>query len=334
MLFVLLLLMILAAACGPAATPTAAPSETPTEAEVEAFPTPTPEVLDNAAVGPDLTPPTLGDFDPATVADIDIEAYPVMPEVTDHAREIFAAGRAAGLNPRRFSKIGDCMTAAEWFLTPFGTGEHDLGEYTSLQPVLDFFGGIPARDEGFTADSFANPGLSTASGFNAASVLDPAWADPEWCQPNESPLACEYRVTRPGIAIVMFGTNDVFFLEAHEFDFHYRNVILATLEANILPVLNTFPVRPEFPEQSLLFNQIIIRIAEDYDLPLVNLYLALQALPDQGVDTTETIHLTVPADGNAGILDEEHLTAGYTFRNLITLQALDVLRQELGLMAG
>ena len=268
------------------------------------------------------------------MAGIDLEAYPVLPVVTDRARTTFAAGREQGLNPRLFAKIGDCMTADAAFLTPFGSGTYDLGQYSALQPVLDFFGGVPARSEGFQQDSFANPGLATASGFNAASVLDPTWSDPNWCRANESPLACEFRVSQPAFAIIMFGTNDVFYLEAEEFDYHLRNVVLRTLDSHVVPVLNTFPGRPEYLDKSLLFNQIIIQIAQDYDIPLVNLWLALADLPDRGINVDDTIHLTIPADGQTGTFDVVHLEAGYTYRNLVTLQALDVLMQGLDLNAG
>jgi len=319
----ILIAALLAAACGPAG-PTATPTNPP--------PTPTQEVFANETSA--LIAPTLGDFDPARVAGIDLEAYPVLPVVTERARTVFAAGREQGLNPRVFAKVGDCMTAAEAFLTPFGSGTYDLSQYSDLQPVLDFFGGIPARGEGFEQDSFANPGLATASGFNAASVLDPTWADPNWCRANESPLACEFRVSQPAFAIIMFGTNDVYYVEPEQFDYHLRNVVLQTLENNVVPVLSTFPGRPEYAEKSLLFNQIIIQIAQDYDVPLVNLWLALKDLPDRGINVDDTIHLTIPDDGQTGALDPAHLEAGYTTRNLVTLQALQVLMQGLGLTAG
>lgn len=290
--------------------------------------TPTPPVTGPLDI--DLSPPTRGDFDPESVADIDLNDSPPLPQVTTHARVIYAAGLAQGNNPHVFSKIGDCMTAAAEFLVPLGMGEYDLGDYEALQEVVDWYVGVPARQEDdWELDSFANPGLSTASGFNAASVLDALWANPTWCQANESPLACEYRVSQPALAVIMFGTNDVFYLEAEAFDFYLRNVTLATIDSGVVPVLNTFPIRPEYPDKSLLFNQIVIQVALDYDLPLINLWLALQELPNQGVDTVQTIHLTIPEDGQTGIFDPVHLEAGYTYRNLVTLQALDVLWRDL-----
>ncbi len=279
---------------------------------------------------PDLTPPTLGDFDPESVADIDIEAYPVMPEVTEHARAIYARGMDAGHEPHVFSKVGDCMTAAPEFLTPCAP-ENGLGEYEDLRDILEYFANVPARGgaQRWEQDSFATPSLSSAAGFNTTSALDSLWADPEWCSAGESPLACEYRLSQPGMAVIMFGTNDVQSLEAEAFDYYLRMIVLETIDYDVVPILNTFPGRPEYPEKSALFNQIIINIAEDYDIPLVNLWSALQVLPDGGVNVEKAIHLTAPEDGQTCTFTEDHLEAGYTLRNLVTLQALDAVLEGL-----
>jgi lysophospholipase L1-like esterase len=280
-----------------------------------------PAVLAQDDSGIDLTPPTLGDFDAAEVSEIDLESYPILPEISDHARTIWAAGQAAGRNPQTFTKAGDSMSFSRYFLVPFGSEGYDMGEYSDLQGVVDHFSAVTFRDSEY--NSFNNLSLATGEGFSTATVLDPFWADPSLCEANESPLACEFRLSNPSIALIMFGTNDVLFLEAEAFDFYLRTVIWQTIEAHILPVMSTIPPRPEEPEKSLLFNQIIVQIAQDYDLPLVNLWLAVKPLEDFGVDPAETNHLTKPADGNSGILDEAHLTAGYTVRNLVTLQMLD-----------
>lgn len=280
----------------------------------------------------DLTPPELGDFDETTVVDIDLATYPIIPEFSDQVRQIYTTGQELGNNLRVFSKVGDCMTASPDFLTPLGTGEYDLGEYTDLQPVIDYFAGVPARGEDFAFDSFTNPGLATTGGFNTASVLDSIWANPEWCETGESPLVCEYRVSRPAFSVIMFGTNDVFFTDPALFDYNLRIIVIETIEAGIIPILNTFPSRPEYPERSLLLNQIIVDVASDYDIPLINLWLALQNLLYQGVDQDETIHLTVPVNANACIFTEETLQFGYTVRNLITLQTLDMVLRGLELL--
>lgn len=280
----------------------------------------------------DLTPPVLGDFDEETIADIALEDYPVVPELTAHARQVYLAGEALGRSTHIFSKIGDCMTASPDFLTPFGLEDYALGEYDTLQAVVDYFAGTPVREtdeEAPDADSFANRSLASTSGFNTASVRDSLWANPKWCEPGESPLLCEYRVSNPAFAVIMFGTNDVFFTDVGLFDYNMRMIVLETLEAGVVPMLSTFPSRPEHPERSLLLNQIIVGIAQDYDLPLINLWLALQDLPNGGVDREETIHLTVPEGVSTGVFTEATLQAGYTMRNLVTLQAFESLLRDL-----
>lgn len=278
----------------------------------------------------DLSSPELGSFDLASIEGIVVEDFPILPELTDHAQVIYEAGLEAENNPQVFSKIGDCMTATyEYFLGPFGEGTYDLGEdYAELESVIQYFD-VPARDEGFVANSFNNPGLATASGFNTASVLDSIWADPTWCEANESPLECEYRLSQPIFSLIMFGTNDVMFFEADLFDFYMRSIILETINNGTVPILYTIPTRPEFPEKTYQFNQVIIKLAQDYDLPLVNLWLAIQDLPFEGVDQLEPIHLSIPEDEQAGDFTT-NLDYGYTVRNLITLQTLDILLDGLG----
>lgn len=278
----------------------------------------------------DLSAPELGSFDLASIEDIVVEDHPILPEMTDHAQLIYEAGLEAENNPQAFSKIGDCMTASyEYFLGPFGDGDYELGDdYAELESVIQYFD-VPVRDEGFEANAFNNPGLATASGFNTASVLDSIWADPNWCEANESPLACEYRLSQPIFSLIMFGTNDVMFFEADLFDFYMRSIILETIENGTVPILYTIPTRPEFPEKTYQFNQVIIKLAQDYDLPLVNLWLAIQDLPFEGVDQLEPIHLSIPEDERAGDFTT-NLEYGYTVRNLVTLQTLDILLGELG----
>jgi hypothetical protein len=272
--------------------------------------------------------PELGDYDPNQVTEIDLTEYPILPEVTENTQLIYALGQELGNIPNRFSKVGDCMTASEEFLHPFGTGDYDLGEYEDLQSVVEYFS-APARDEGFEENSFNNIGLATQSGFNTATLVDPLFADPNWCPSNEGSLACEYRVTRPAFSLIMLGTNDVMFFEASDFDFAIRNIVLDTIEAGIVPILYTFPKRPEFPEKVQEFNQIIVKVALDYDLPLINLWLAIDGLPDNGVDPLDPIHLSEPEDGETANFTAEDLEFGYPMRNLITLQTLDILLKSL-----
>jgi hypothetical protein len=66
----------------------------------------------------------------------------------------------------------------------------------------------------------------------------------------------------------------------------------------------------------------VVRVAEAYDIPLINLNRALEPLPHQGVDPNDTIHLSVPADQQVDDFTADHLQSGFNMRNLVTLQAL------------
>jgi hypothetical protein len=308
----------------PMATPTATHLPSPTS-ETGAATTPAPVLTPAAGVPATATrpaPPTLGAFDPASVKDIKLDDYPVIPTLSPEAVAIYHAGVSGGNNPHVFSKLGDCMTENEYFLSPFSAKQYDLGAYADLQPVIDQFAGVPARQGAWTQDSFATAGLAAAKGFNVAGPLDPTWADPKWCRSGESPAACEYRVAKPSLAIIMFGTNDASYTDAASYDYYLRTLVSLTLQSDTLPLLNTFPTRPEAADKSLLLNQIVIKVATDYGVPLVNLNRALESLPNHGVDPKDTIHLSVPADKRVDVFSAQNLQAGFTVRNLVTLQAL------------
>ena len=164
-------------------------------------------------------------------------------------RALYADGQKAGNNPRAFSKLGDCMTDNAEFLVPLAKGNYDLRQYGGLKPVIDKFFGAPARQgKPWALDSFATPGLSAAGGFNSAGPLDSTWSDPQWCQ---------------SVALIMFGTNDVAATELDAYETYLRLIITQTLDRKIVPLLHTFPTRPENPERSTQLNEIVLKVAAD-----------------------------------------------------------------------
>lgn len=296
--------------------PTGTPAVEPVE-PFEPLPAPTPDSLDEAALEA-----------------IDLRALPVLPELEASAawlRAIYAEGQRQGRNPLVFSRIGDCMTASESFLVPIATGEVDLDRYTSLQSVIDRFAGQPVREvDGAPLDSFANLGLAATSGFNAAGVLDATWADPAWCEVDESPLDCEIRISNPAFAFVMFGTNDLRSLTPAQFDYYLRQVLVETVNAGVLPILVTFPNQPGQEERSMHYNRVVAAAAADYRLPLVNLWRAFEPLPTGGIDPEQPTHMTSPASGNAASFSEADLQAGHNLHNLLSLQGLEAVLGVVG----
>ena len=73
-------------------------------------------------------------------------------------------------------------------------------------------------------------------GFNTTKVLDPA-NSPSTCNKGETPLACEYRITKPGIALILMGTGDQHTWQG--FEGRYRTIIEYTINQGIIPVLIT-----------------------------------------------------------------------------------------------
>ncbi|MBI5957592.1 MAG: SGNH/GDSL hydrolase family protein [Chloroflexi bacterium] len=250
-----------------------------------------------------------------TYDEINLDQYPVIPTDLGRARQIFEQGLILGNDPGVIAKIGDCITESERFLYPFGWNRYNLGSYTNLQAVIDHF-----------SASFSTNSLAAYDGLVTNAALDPVFSNPLACLPGESPLRCEYRVHRPAVAIIMFGAQDLLFTPPDQFDRNLRQIVHETIQAGIIPILSTFPGNLALWEPSIQYNQIVIQIAVDYQIPLINLWRALETLPNYGLND-DGRHLSVPVT-EAGHLTPENLARGYPMRNLVTLQTLDVVWRE------
>ena len=246
--------------------------------------------------------------------------------VTSTARQIFLDGRAKGNIPYAFTKVGDSISAAPQFLTQFGTAQYNLGQYASLRDAIGWFSGPNGRG----ANPFVASSLAARNGWGTTSVLDPANADPNLCRPGETPLECEYRVTKPAVALIMFGTNDSGGLPLAEFRANLDTIVRTSIRMGVIPVLSTIPPKqynPATDGRVAEFNQAIISIAQTYDVPLWNYWQTMISLPNNGLDP-DGVHPSTPPDANTAVFDAEHLRYGYTARNLGALQMLDALRQQ------
>ena len=287
-----------AAALNASATPTIPAAAEPTAAEltlVTPIETPTPSTYDPAS--PDSW-----------------QNLPVIPEnVSQRVRDLYKKGKSSGLNQTAFSKVGDCETFSPYFLAPFdmsGKG-YRLGNYESLAPIISTYQG-----------SFERVSMAAKSGFSVASVLSPLWADTTLCKVDETPLVCEIRIHKPAVMLVMFGTNDVKTSSPAGFETNLKRLLDIALLNNVVPVLVT---KADNIEGDHSMNAIIARVAYEYDLPLFNLWRAMQDLPNAGMQP-DGIHLTYAQP----YLDlPENMLMGWPVRNLATLQMLDFLHSQL-----
>jgi hypothetical protein len=245
--------------------------------------------------------------------------YRYISNITPNARQIFLRGQALGNRPDVFSKVGDSITVDESFLIPIGRGDYTLGDHGYLQPVIDYY----SQTVALTANSFANTSLAAYAGWSSWDVLMPRFANRNVCQPNEAPLECEYRVVRPAVALIMLGTNDVIGTPLSTYEQDMRQIIQTSIDSGVIPVVSTIPdfEDPGYDEIAKRENQIIVRLADEYDIPLWDYWSALQDLPQKGL-SDDGVHPSVAAPAD---FTGYNLQFGMAMRNLTALQALDAI---------
>ncbi len=198
--------------------------------------------------------------------------WPVIPEISGMTREIYRKGIEMGNDPTAFSKVGDCQNLKEYF----------LGRYDHLDQYEFDFDIEPYRDtiENFQGH-FYRDGQAAKFGFTAASPLSQLQADPEICMPDETPLECEIRVTKPSFIVISL--EFPFSGRTPEVYGHYlRKIVEYAISEGVVPILAT---KADNVEGDHSINHTIAQIAYEYDIPLWNWWLAAQPLWNHGIDT-------------------------------------------------
>src|SRR5258708_15768539 len=257
----------------------------------------------------------------------DLSALPVLPSISGavarHARSLALHGKRIGNRMDVFTKVGDSITSWPFFLVPVGQGQAQFGQYSDLAGVVGRFSRRVAR----TGNSFANDSIAAHDIWNSADVLNPAMARPGVCNQGETPLDCELRVTRPGVALIMIGTNDLVFDDVNTFRANLNRIVSVVEAHYVIPVVSTIPYRrdnPAFQTRVAAYNEIIAQVAFAHNVPIWNYWLAVAGLPSNGV-SIDGIHPSIPPDGKVAYFDSNHLQFGFTVRNLTALQVLKSL---------
>ena len=267
--------------------------------------------LASVAAVPSATPipptPALAPPQPLSVNGVPFEVIVVMPpEVVAHVREIYATGQALGRNPNAYAKVGDSTIENPHFMTRFDEGGYNLGDYASLQPVIDQFRGSHARDS-----------VAVRIGLHAWTANDPAWAEPGLCLPNETPVACEIRLQNPSILLIRLGTNDAGVPEL--FANNIRQILDTAIAAGVIPVIGT---KGDFHEGSDENNAILRALAAEYRVPLWDYARVADTLPGRGLDQDAAHMLTFYSHDYT---DPTAFTRGHAMHNLTALMALDAV---------
>jgi len=241
------------------------------------------------------------------------KSLPVVPALSPQAVDTFQKGIALGNNPQAFSKVGDGEVATSWFLTIFDLDPsyYDLGPHEYLEPVIETYAG-----------SFEHVGIAAHAGFSTTLILDPLLAPDDVCEVEESPLECELRRHRPSFTFISLGTNQVWTPKL--FEAELRQMVEICIERGVVPILAT---KGDNLEGDHSINAIIAEVAREYEIPLWNFWLALQSLPNQGLQA-DGEHLTWALND---FDDSEAMDHAWPVRNLTALQVLHGLMTELEL---
>lgn len=238
----------------------------------------------------------------------DWQNWPVVPQVSPWLRKVYGQGLADGNDPHSFSKIGDCQNVVSLFL-PFDLQPYyRLGdEYSYLMPVIEQFTGNWMRES-----------EAVRGGYNVATVLSPfAYDKGEPCGNDESPLACEFRLNKPSIAIISMETWTSK-RPAEVYEDYLSQVVEFVLANNAIPILAT---KADNIEGDQSINAAVAQVAYKYDIPMWNFWAAVQALPSKGL-TEDNFHLTV---GKNYFDDPVEMQKAWPVRNLTALQVIDAV---------
>ena len=256
----------------------------------------------------------------------------IILRVTHTSLGIFQKGQLLGNRPNVFAKVGDSITSDQLFLYAIGYGRIDYGQYEYLRDTVAYFSQRRAR----THNSFANNSVAAAMSWTTSDVLYAGNAPSRICRTEETPLECEYRLTRPSIALIMFGTNDINTVDHVIFEENLREIIDISIDMGVIPVVSTIPDHfllesyPHAVGRRERFNNIIRLVTAHYDTPLWDYWQIMQWLPNNGIND-DLIHPSSMSNliEQSAIFTPEGLQYGYNMRNLTALMVLDTIRKEI-----
>jgi hypothetical protein len=243
------------------------------------------------------------------------ELPPLSPRQLETVR---AVARAGDQDPHVFAKVGDSMTASRAFVRCLGRDGVDLGGRDGLRSTIEHFRGGNAGG----TDPFRR----------ASRAAEVGWSTNDLLRGHPSPLRRELSTLRPRFATLMIGTNEVPSRAPRRYARRLWTILDQLEVAGVVPLVSTLPPRVDRlaeDDWARRYNLIVRGLTEGRNLPLFDLYRALEPLPGRGM-ARDGIHTNVYAErGRAKPCDfrPAGLQYGHNLRNLRTLQHLDRLRR-------
>jgi hypothetical protein len=137
-------------------------------------------------------------------------------------------------------------------------------------------------------------------------------------------------VNNPAIAFILFCGNDVRHMTDEDYDEQMRMMVAEILREGTIPVLSTCSTHPEedFFWQSINFNLRLKHIAEEHEIPIINLWSAARHLPEYGLDE-DMIHLRQTGFNFLKYDSGQEAYSGVSLQNLLVLRTLHEIRLTL-----
>jgi hypothetical protein len=309
----------------PTATPLP-PTHTPTPVPPTATHTVVPPTATHTAVPPTATPVPVQPTAVPPSGGPDFNTLPILPDFAGDPA-LLASVKALGaksaaaqppLVPGVFAVVGDNSLAEVKAIKP---DQLKLDQFAgALQPAVTFF------TPGFAASA----AIPTTSGtLTVAELLDPSKAEGACKAANaaapKSMLLCALDNNHARIVLLAVGQNDIARgTPADQFQATLQQAVDQIEQHGAVPVLVTIPGAADAAKVAA-FNTAIYNVAKAKQVPLFNVYRALNANPallNQGQPTTGG---TLPGNN----FTPDGLKLGVNVANLNTLQLLDVMLKAL-----
>ncbi|MBR58298.1 MAG: hypothetical protein CMH54_09780 [Myxococcales bacterium] len=248
---------------------------------------------------------------------------PITPFVAQNLHEIAELGPE--MQDNVFMKVGASSTVSSRNLKCLAGNTADLGNHTDLQETLDYF--MTGDAAGTTP--YERTTIAAKVGHSAGWVISGA----------PSPLQQEVQAIAPRMGLVHYGTNDMGLGTTHEsamwnFGTNMLDLIDELIAQGIIPILIGISPRGDSVTADRwvhTYNAIIRGLAQARQVPFIDLQFATAELSGFGL-AGDGVHLnTFKEDGSyqACVFTDEGLAYGFNMRNLISLQALDRVRNAL-----
>jgi hypothetical protein len=260
-------------------------------------PSPALTLVPSITLTPTVTPlPVSLGLDPA-----DWQNWPVLPIVSEHAREIYLLGQTLGNDPHAFSVFGDCQSEPEVFMGVYDTDPALLASLTpDLQQTVTWFAG-----------SFKRKSPTVRGGTTTGALLWPEWTQGDYgCTPSETPVQCELRIHKPSFVIIQVGTH----YEARNEEY-MRTILDQLLAAGVVPILAT---KADDRELDQHVNAGYAQLAVEYNIPFWNFWASVRDFPNGGLYTRSDS----PYQGDLYLTEDAKVV-----HRLTALESLDVVWQ-------